>query len=358
MADDYQQVKQNFFSELKAASNNKKSSLSYIKNDLSQKPLVENGIVQVIVVGGTNYISSLVKVVNGKNQSLSIEKGKLPIFKTRKDFSLFLDKTLSKDAEALGINFAFPLLPTTGLLGALDGILIKVTKEHKFIGLIGKRVGEFAGKQYFKKYKNFIPVTVANDTVCLTLSDQGEADGGMVLGTGFNMSLKTSGKAKKTIINLEAGNFNGFEISDTLKKIDEISEKPGNMLFEKAVAGKYLVEDFNEQAKALGTNFALKTTEDLSHLAKTNHKAEGDLAQSVLKRSAFFIAGALAGVYEFRNRPTKLEFVTEGSLFWKGYKYQENVQKQLIGLGVPKNAIRFKYVEDSSLKGAVGLLIK
>ncbi len=361
---DYKKIKQAFLSELKKASSNKKSSLSYIEHSFSPAPLVSKGIFQTIVIGGTNYISALSEITIKKNTILKIKKGKMPVFKTAKDFSSFLNYHLNKKAEALGINFAFPLKPFINKHHALDGILIHGTKEHAFERLIGQAIGEFAGNIYFEKYKRQIPVTVANDTVCLTLADNGEEAGGMVVGTGFNLSLKITAEGKKSVVNLEAGNFNGFEFTDVLKIIDRKSERPGRMLFEKAIAGKYLVTYFNEKAKALQYGIQpLKTSADLSRLAATENKKGQtkpplgrDLARTLLERSASLIACSIAGIYEFKNNPKKLEFITEGSLFWKGYMYQENVQKQLLELGVPKNIITFKYIEDSSLKGTIGLL--
>ena len=355
---DYQQVKDNFLLDLTAALNNKKSSLSYIKNYLSPKPLVQKGIVQAIVIGGTNYISALVRVLpNGKSKAITIKKGKLPVFKSGETFVSFINTILFEQAEAIGLNFAFPLNPLIGPNNELDGILLYGTKEHAFKGLIGQSIGSAVRKVYFEKYQKQILVTVANDSICLTLAGNGTEDGGMILGTGFNMSLKSIDNGKSFVANLEAGNFNDFKSSSVLEIIDKRSEHPGRKMFEKTISGKYLVTYFNEESKSLKLNFTpLNTTEDLSRLAETDTNSQGELARSILERSAFFIAAALAGVYEFRKRPARLELVTEGSLFWKGYKYKENVEKQLLKLGVPKNTIKFKFVEDSSLKGAIGLL--
>lgn len=356
----YNKIKQNFLSELTKASKSKKSSLSYIRNIFSQKPLIQNGVVQAFVIGGTNYISVITQIKKGqKYKIIKTKKGRLPVFKSRSAFSEFLSKHLHKDLDAVGLNFAFPLEPITNTQKALDGILIRGTKEHTFKGLVGNLVGEFIKQIYFEKYNKIIPVTVANDTICLTLAGSGAENGAMVLGTGFNLSLNTAEKYKKSIANLEAGGFDGFMHTEVLKDLDRKSEEPGKMLFEKAVSGKYLVTYFNKKAKVLKMKIRpLKTTEALSRLAETNKNDEGDLARTLMERSASLIACAIAGIYEFRKHPSKMEFITEGSLFWKGYKYQENVQNRLQALGVPKSTIKFKYVEDSSIKGAMGLLIR
>ena len=65
----------------------------------------------------------------------------------------------------------------------------------------------------------------------------------------------------------------------------------------------------------------------------------------------------IAGLYEFMDKPEIMELITEGSLFWKGYRYQETVQAGLEALGIVQNTILFKEFTESSLKGALGLLI-
>jgi hexokinase len=322
----------------------------------------------------------------------------------------FLKEHLDKEASALGINFAFPLNPIIGSNNQLDGILIGGTKEHTFDGLIGQSISDFVSGIFFEKFGKRIPVTVANDSICLTLSGSGTEDAGLIVGTGINLSLKMVQKNKnilnksgstsrhsgllaslrsgsrisngsypgaasstalsslpkgqydneiKYIANLELGNFDGFTPTETLRTIDQYSEHPGTYLFEKSISGRYLVVYYNEEVKLRKFNLPhLDSSIELSRLAEKSLGPDGDLARSILARSASLIACALAGAYEFKNSLSKFEIITEGSLFWKGYKYLENVNRQLALLGVPENTISFKYIEDSSLKGALGLLTK
>jgi len=351
----YIEVKNNFLKELRKSSRSQKSSISYIKNILPSAPLLTKGIVQAIVIGGTNFEFTTVKIGKNRKTILKRKKGILPQLKTSRALTkLFLDN-YNPDVDAVGINFAFPLMPTLGEKRELDGILKGPTKEHLLLGLVGLEIGSYIRKNIYKKD---IPITVANDTICLTLAGKQTEQVGLVLGTGLGISLKIEKNNKINIINLEPGDFNVFKKTATLSMIDSKSAHKGTYLFEKMVAGKYLVLYFNEKIKQLKLKIApLKTSEGLSRLATGKNKIGSMLAITLLERSAFLTACALCAIYEFRKRPTQLEIITEGSLFWKGYKYKENVKKQLLALGVPKKSIKFKYVEDSSLRGAVGLLV-
>ena len=82
------------------------------------------------------------------------------------------------------------------------------------------------------------------------------------------------------------------------------------------------------------------------------------LARVLLERSASMVAASLAAMYEFKARPESFTVIGEGSLLWKGWNYIPNLEKQLETLGVPQGAIKIKHVQDSSIKGALGLVAK
>ncbi len=352
---DYSEVKNNFVEELEEASKSQKSSLHYIKHQLPEKPVIESGIVQAVAIGGTYFEFATVEIENSKQtRILNTKRGILPQLHTATDVEKLFKENFDPDVDAVGINFAFPLDPIRGIKGELDGKIIQPTKEHMVEGLIGVAVGEFLRE---KVYKKDIPISVANDTICLVLAGGNDEQAGLVLGSGFNICLKVIENGKKGIINLEAGNFSGFTKSKILQKIDSHSEHAGTYLFEKMIGGKYLAQYYNETIKELGVNIPfVVSSEELSHLALESTTQAGHLAGYVLGMSASLISAAIAGTYEFMKLP-QLDIITEGSLFWKGWKYQNNVQKDLTKLGVPQGAITFKRVDNSSLKGAIGLLI-
>ncbi|HVA96499.1 MAG TPA: hypothetical protein VND99_02500 [Candidatus Acidoferrales bacterium] len=357
---DYKQIQQNFLQELNLASQNKPSSISFLKNHLPTKPLLANGIVQGIVIGGTNYILATAVInSNGTHKIIAKKTGVLPVFDTKKTFVDFLTEHLTPDVDAIGINFGFPLEAITGSFGELDGKLLLGTKEHTFKGLINEPLGQLIKTLYQKKCHKMPMVSVANDTVCLTLAGDGTEKGSLVAGTGFNMCLVTKYQHKKTLINLESGNFNKFTLTPILQKIDDTSEDPGKQLLEKATSGKYLALYFNEKIKELHLPLSpIKTSQQLSELSHENHHdVAGDLARAIITRSAYLVAAAIAGLYEYSSKPQTFTLIGEGSLLWNGWQYHENIQKQLTKLGVPRNAIVIKHIPDSSIKGAIGLII-
>lgn len=354
----YQQIKQNFFEELVRASQHKPSSIFFLKHHLPEKPLLTKGIVQGIVIGGTNYILSTEEITSeGKSNMLKKQKGILPIFDTKQTLMDFFSKHLDQQADAIGINFGFPLEARTGSDGEIDGILINGTKEHKFTGL-KEPIGELIKSLFREKYQKIPKVSIANDTVCLTLSGDGSEQGAFIAGTGFNMGLIIEENNKKIIVNLECGNFDKFILSPTLEQIDKQSENPGGQLLEKAISGKYLAHYFNEKIKQTNLSVSpISTSQELSELSHTNHTdVPGDLARAIITRSAFLAGAVIAGVYEFSGKPEKFTLIGEGSLLWDGWQYHENIQKQLIRLGVPEGTVTIKHIKESSIKGAIGLI--
>jgi hexokinase len=356
-APDYQQIKQNFLKELTLASQGKDSSLIFIKHHLPTKPLLTQGIVQGIVIGGTNYILSTEDVKSdGRREIIERKTGVLPMFDTKKTFVAFISEHLDQRASAIGVNFGFPMETTAGSEGELDGKLLYRTKEHAFKGLVQEQLGQLIKTVFKERYRTIPLVSVANDTICLMLSGTGTENGSLITGTGFNIGLVMEDANKKTLINLESGNFNKFTLSPILKKVDADSEYPGSHLLEKAVSGKYLAVYFNKKLKEQNISFSpISTSQELSELShKNHHDIAADLARAIITRSAYLVAAALAGVYEFSGNPHTFTVIGEGRLLWDGWHYNENIKKQLVKLGA--QSVVLKHVKDSSINGAIGLL--
>lgn len=357
---DYAAITKQFLEEITRASRGEKSSISYFRHSLPDKPLLEKNkehLIQGIVIGGTNYISEVRKLFpDGTSSLLKKETGELPIIEHADVLKTFLREHIEETITALGVNFGFFMDPATGPYGELDGKILTGTKEHRFEGLLGKPVGDFIRNILNKN----IPVAVANDTVCLLLAGVGDEDGSLIAGTGFNMGLKQFENGCQTLINLETGNFDKFEKSEILEAIDNISDQPGKQLFEKVISGKYLAEYFNLKAKSLGiTHTPLTTSQELSQLSHaTNDDHANQLARLLLERSASLVACALAAIYQFSHSPKTLTIIGEGSLLWKGWEYTNNIQKQLQKLHIPENTINIKHIKGSSIQGAFGLLTK
>lgn len=354
----YQQIKQNFLQELTPASQNKPSSLSFIKYQFPEKPLLTRGIVQGIVIGGTNFILSTEEIKpNGVKKNLERKTSILPIFTTKQRFVDFLSEHLDPRADAIGINFGFKLETINQQDGTLDGtIQAKGTKDYTFKG-VNEPIGELVKTVFAQKYHKKIIISVANDTISMLLLGHGKEQASIVVGTGFNMGLRID---KKTLVNLEAGGFNKFEQSDVLSEIDIQTENPGKKLYEKSLSGMYLPKHFNIWAKRLGLIVPLvHTGQELTAIAHAYHdESAKDLARVILAQSAGLTASAIAGVYDFFEQPNSLTIIGEGGLLWDGWHYHESINKQLSVLGVPANAIIIKHVKDSGINGAIGLIIK
>ncbi len=355
----YEKIKSTFHLELVLASEGKPLSLSYLRHPLPERPLITEGKMQAIVIGGTNYEFSTVKIARNNQRFIHRKKPKGGPFDTVNALFGFIQARLEPDMDAIGINIAFPLEPAMGAHGELDGKLIQGTKKHALAGANGIEVGQRVNAMYQVKFHKDIPVTVANDTICLALAGNGDEDGGVIIGTGFNMSLREQQGMEKVYVNLESGNFDYFRADTILEKIDKASENPGNNRFEKMLSGPYLPLHFNliaSQRKLLVPRTT--SSKRLTDWAINSETDAGTLAQALFERSASLVASQIAGLYEFRGRPETMTLIGEGSLFREGWCYEENIQHRLDLLNVPKGAIHFKEIQDSTIQGTIGLLTK
>lgn len=298
---DYTAIRDNFTKELQLASTGKQSSISYLRHYIPHKPLILSGLMQGIVIGGTHYeIITQNLYPDGKIKTLRKKRGRTPILKDCNVLSKFLQEHIHPDALAIGLSMAFPLKPLVGTHGEMDGIVEYGTKEHALKGLKGKPLGSWIKK----KFKRDIPVAVANDVICLTLLSKGHEVGGFIAATGINMGMKEN---NKTAVNLESGNFNGFEADAILEKIDTMSLNRGKNRFEKEAAGKYLPFQFNAMAEYLNLKGLIPEvlkTEELSEMAESSKTGvANELAREILEHSASLVASQIAGLYEFRGRP-------------------------------------------------------
>lgn len=351
---DYQQIKHNFIGELTVASQGYPSSLSYIKHVLPDKPIITTGVIQAIVIGGTNYdIVSVTVDEEGNMQGAKRQRGINPNFDSKETFLNFIKERFDPAADAIAVNMGFPMKPTIGKYGEIDSEVLYGTKEHALHDMHGQSVGDMLRDHLHVD----IPVSVANDTVCLALSDTGEEDGGFIVGSGCNMALMVDEKGKRIVINLESGNFSKFDPTPGLEAIDAVSPTRGKNRFEKLISGIYLPMHFNFMSHQDNINCAhVANGKELSRLAEDDGTIAGDLARGILERSASLAATQLAAIYDWKGNHPEMIFTVEGSLFWDAWDYETNVKRRLKLLGVPAGKIKFKKVQDSSIKGAVGLL--
>lgn len=355
-------IKESFEQELIAALYGKVTSISFLHNPLPPSATIKNGeIFQVMVVGGSIFKYALIKKENDQISIIKETKDSLPVFDTDRIFLEFIDSHLDPSISYLSLNFAYPIQSITRD-NLTDAVLSREGKEQAFEGLVGKMVGKTIEEYVFTKYKRMIRVAVANDTVCLFLSEVTKNTWGTtvacIIGTGINHAFAIN----KEIINLESAGFKQFSPTDSGKVVDLESKNKGRALIEKEIAGAYLYRHFNiiNQQNNLGFP-PLSSTKELSLLAAKNGSASS-LAQVLLERSASLAATQMAGIVEFlsnRLDSTHLAnflFVMEGTLFWEGYNYRSYLEKYLKMFGVD-DKLDFSKTRHHSIQGAIKLLI-
>lgn len=347
-------VSDDFARELHDAQDGKKTSLAFIIHELSLSPIVKEGeIFESMAIGGT-----IGKIANLKNSKGTIEimdkKEKKLSFKTEEEFLDFISSNLPENIDTLALNFAYPIKPVFEN-GKPDGILIAITKESKFHGLIGKLVGKEIENNIFAKRMKKIKVAVANDAVCLLTSAlsqfrEEELAAGIV-GTGMNFAFFLS---KNKLVNLESANFDKFPQTKAGRKVDEQSSQPGRHLFEKETAGGYLYKHFNLISKEKNIKYPeISSTKELDKISRADIPQISKIAQDLLKRSAQLVACQIVGITIFKKR--NLVFNMEGSLFWKGNNYKKIVEETVKQL-LPEYEIDFVEIEDSAILGAAKLV--
>lgn len=353
-------IQENFTKELQLAEAGTKTSLPFIIHQLPEKPLVqEDETFFVLVIGGSVFQSALCKKEKGQTIILKKIIGTNPPFKSGADFLTFCEEHIPTDIKYAAINFAYPMTPVFRNETVLDGRLNGGSKEYTFEGLVGKVVGEEVEKYLKEKRDQTIIVAVANDTVCELLSGLSQVNKAEylacgVLGTGLNFALFLD---NTHAVNLEAANFDKFELSKYGKMIDETSAVPGSALIEKEVSGAYLYQHFNLFAKEKDIDQHIESTIELDEYAKKCDIGEDGetckFASALLDRSAALAAIEIAGITAYKN--SDMNFIMAGSLFWKGFNYKDTVQRYVKQL-LPEHSVTFILIESCEIYGAAKLI--
>ncbi|HUD18892.1 MAG TPA: hypothetical protein VMR81_00400 [Patescibacteria group bacterium] len=349
-----QSISANFVRELSDAQNGKKTSLPFIIHQLPKTPIVkENEPFQVLKIGGSILQNSHVVRQGSDIIIKTLVEEQLPVMTTKDVFLSVIDKHLDPQVSTVAINFAYPMQPVFEN-GKLDGILVQGTKEHSFLGLVGQQLGKTIELYTNAKYGRNINVSMANDTICLTLAGlirhtASELSGGVV-GTGLNFAVFLD---DSHLVNLEAANFDKFTQSDEGKQIDAQSLTKGRSFFEKEVAGGYLFHHFNILlTKNQIKHPALESTHQMDRIARGNIYKATKIARQLFEHSAQLLACEIAGITEFKKRD--MVFVMEGSLFWIGWNYKSMVEKYIREL--TKYKVTFEEIKDCGIIGAAKLV--
>lgn len=350
-------IQANFLSSLAATNKSSDNDLSHISHTISQEPLVKDGErFQAIVIGGTYYKSALYEKQGNAICLYESDEGSQPVFTDEETLLSFITKLINPSVTQLALNLAFPLTPQRRN-NQLDGTLIRGTKEHEMKGLVGKVVGKTLEAYVKAKLGRDIPVSVANDTICLILSGQtylhdrlGLAGG--IIGTGTNFAyFETSSIA----VNLEAANFSHFPMFPELKTVDASSINPNTALFEKATSGAYLYKLYNEHVQRLGESIPLLSgSEKIDALADSSSRDHSSqTARIILTNSAMLCACAMSAIATHMKRD--MVFVMEGSVFWKAWRYQDTVNR-FTRLLAPQYNVSSIRISESNIMGAAKLI--
>ncbi len=348
------QIADNFTTELEKAASGEKTSLPFIKHQLSPTPIVEDGeTFQIMVIGGSVFKKALA-TKNGDTITLSerFQESQTP-FLTKESLLSYVAKHLDPKIKVLAINFAYPLQPVFEN-GRLDGVLVAGSKENTFDGLVGEKICAEMEKYIDQTMQRKIQISAANDTVNLLLSGltkfpwNGLSAG--IMGTGMNFAIFLD---KETIVNLEAANFDKFPLSSEARIIDQQSVAPGTALFEKETAGAYLYKHFNLASKEKNIHHTeLTSTKDIRDLLDQPKSEVTELAETIFKKSAQLLACIIVGVTNFNK--TESTFIMEGSLIWDNM-YNKFVQ-ETIGVLEPKFAIHIEEIAECHFFGPAKLV--
>lgn len=352
---DLKTISKNFSTEIEKSFNGDKTGLHFIVHELSPTPIVKEGEnFQVLAIGGSILRKSLLLKTKDGIKILKIENEKNVFLSNGNNFLNLVLEELYPNIKILALNFAYPLKPFFEN-GKLDGILIGSTKGVNLHNLVGKKIGKEIEDYVFRKSKRKIRVAVANDTVCLMLSGlnkfkwNGLAAG--IVGTGINFALFIS---KNRLVNLESACFDKFTQTPKGKIVDWESDQPGRSLFEKETAGKYLYQHFNHVLKEKNIKYSpIDSTKELDSISRKNILRVSEIAQKLLNQSAQLVACQIAGIVLFKK--ISMTFIMEGSLFWKGNKYKENVEKTVKFLA-PNYNVKFFEIKNSVIIGTAKLV--
>ncbi|MDR3296453.1 MAG: hypothetical protein LBT26_11615 [Clostridiales Family XIII bacterium] len=383
---------------------------TYLDPDRIAKAVPGGASSVVIDAGGTNLRIAAVELGGAAPVIRSYEKYRTPGYGRRVSAEEFFDQIADRLAPVLdrsdkiGFCFSYP----AEILPNRDARILRFTKEINVDGAAGTVIGDaLRDALKAKGLPHEKRVIVLNDTVAAQLgamADGGQGShAGFILGTGVNASYTEKNEnilkegvicAEKgdTIMNMEAGGYDGFPLSEADRRFIAASEDPEKQHFEKMVSGAYqcgaLLEwirfaaekgcfsgEFRGRLETLGEipageadRFYLSPENEgvLSGLCAREQDAGSllRLVEAFVDRAAFMTAAVLAGVLTrlgdaagSPENPARIS--AEGSVF-----YNARLMRQRIDAYMAQAAARmglhstFVKTEQATLLGtAVAALI-
>ncbi len=392
-----------FCQEIERGLKKEKSSFKMLKSYLQLPNGEEKGHYLALDFGGTNLRILLIALL-GQGRFKVIKKVTAPLITESYnyitnnvcaeelfDFIAELIRKVTDDEYRyfLGHTFSFPSEQS-----ALNHArLIVWTKEFAVQGVEGKDVNALLSDALIRKGRsNIIPVAVINDTVATILAAAYKDDCvhiGSICGTGHNTAYLESydGKRCPMIINLESGNFSHLRLNTFDKILDQQSEKKGEQVFEKMVAGKYLGRLLVLVLKELGMlkQEIVLTSKDLSEIiqdSSPNYRKTKEIffaqiedtftemeysyiveiAKRIIRRSARLVTAGYIGIIQHMdfNFNNKHHIAIDGSLYEKMPGYAQLIQKTFVELLGDEKAKNIKVIlenQGSGIGGAIAAAI-
>ena len=248
-----------FISQMQAGLAGEKSSLMMIPAYITIKDnLPDNEEVIVIDAGGTNLRVGSMHIKNGSLTITNFNKYPMPGAKapiSKEDFfnklADYLEPVIDL-SDKIGFCFSYPV----EILPNCDGKILHLSKEIRIEGGIGSLLGESLNEVFLSRGKKEKRIVILNDTIATMLggvsSNQKSYENyiGYILGTGTNTSyMETcanitkvadiSSSSGQMAINIESGNFDGFDHGVFDAEIDRESKEPGYYKMEKMISGAY-----------------------------------------------------------------------------------------------------------------------
>jgi hexokinase len=336
---------------------------------LPPPPPALEGRALVMDVGGTNMRAALIELSEGEARVVSGPRSRR--FEARS-----ADKTLSGeeffDLQAklicdleppgglpVGYCFSYP----SQVHASRDATLIRWTKGIEVRGVEGTLVGSRLGRALDRAGLSPGRVSVLNDTVASMLGGAYVFPGdhekviGLIAGTGTNMSGFFSGRNAPKLpesdpiaINLESGNFHPPHLTRFDEELDRDMTPSGAQRFEKAVSGYYLPYLFKRILPLHGLDPGGGSATLVSLRGQGGEP--GDVAASLLRRSADLVAAGLAAVADHYSGHDEIGILAEGSLFWGDPEYAPRVETTLGALLAGRRIARILHLENANLVGA------
>ncbi len=409
-------MRKHFHEEMLRGLSGQTSSLKMLPAFVTRSQGKESGHFLAIDLGGTN-LRVLLATLDGMGNSVVDTVKKVTLSRNIMqgtteelfDFialcvSEFLNENdISKNVNYhLGFTFSFPVEQ----ISVNSGKLIQWTKGFSIKDGINEDAVILLNKAFKRRQLNNIQISaLVNDTVGTLMEESysnSNCDMGVILGTGTNACyLEKTENIKKLqihfskptmVIDMEWGDFNGYNGTSYDTILDETSINPGEQIFEKMVSGMYLGELsrliicdminkkflFNIIVSHAFTRNGFLETEDMALVAADNTdslaKTEEFLVKAgitdstiydrktlkeiffiVSKRAARIAAAAVVSVVLWMDPLlTKKHLIAvDGTVFAKYPLFKQNMEDLLSEyLKDKKHLINLTHTKDGSGKGA------